>query len=157
MTSKLILTFLLIYFFSNKCDETLKKGITVTKINNIQTKNAPKAIGPYSQALKVTNASEILFISGQLPIVNETGLLLSDPAEATKQCLKNISAILKEADMDFKNVVDVTILLKNIHDFPVINEAYTLFLKEPFPARATFQAGALPKDAVVEIKMIAVK
>jgi 2-iminobutanoate/2-iminopropanoate deaminase len=126
-------------------------------ITPIHTHNAPQALGPYSQAIKVTGAHETLFISGQLPIVPETGELISEPAAATEQCMKNLAAILAAADMNFSNVVETTILLKNIADFAVVNEMYASFLQEPYPARITFQAGALPKDASVEIKMTAVK
>ena len=123
----------------------------------IQTTNAPKAIGSYSQAIKVTNAQEILFIFRQIPINPETNELISDPAEATKQCLKNLSAILNEANMNFTNVVETTIFLKDIADFPIVNSTYESFFQEPYPARATIQAGSLPKNATIEIKMIAVK
>lgn len=126
-------------------------------ITPIETQNAPQAFGPYSQALKVTQQQEMLFISGQLPLVPATGELISDVAQATAQCMHNLAAILEAADMNFGNVVDTTILLKNIADFAVVNGVYASFLHEPYPARVTFQAGALPKDAVVEIKMIAVK
>jgi len=134
-----------------------KETKNMAHITAIQVKNSPKALGPYSQAIKVTQAQEMLFISGQLPIVPKTGELVTEPTEATKQCMQNLAAILNEAGMDFSNVVETIILLKDIADFPVVNTAYASFLSEPYPARATFQAGALPKDAVVEIKMTAVK
>jgi len=156
MNKKLILNLSLLYFLSSQCNE-ISKEKTIKQVIKVQTKNAPKASGPYSQAIKIINAHEMLFIAGQLPIVPETGLLLTEAAEATKQCMRNLSAILKEAHMDFKNVVEATILLKNIADFPIVNETYESFLQEPYPARMTFQAGALPKDALIEIKMIAVK
>ena len=157
MNKKLILSISFLYFLPNQCNEISKGKLAVTQIIRVQTKNAPEASGPYSQAIKVIDAHEILFISGQLPIIPETGVLVTEPPEATKQCLRNLAAILKEAGMDFRNVVETIILLKNIADFPVVNEAYKSFLQEPYPARATFQAGALPKDATVEIKMTAVR
>ncbi|MCL4380100.1 Rid family detoxifying hydrolase [Candidatus Dependentiae bacterium] len=123
----------------------------------VHVDNAPKAIGPYSQAINVSNVQEMLFISGQLPIIPETGEMIADPAAATKQCMKNLAAILQGAGMHFSNVVETIILLKNIADFPVVNAAYASFLQEPYPVRATFQAGALPNDAVIEIKMTAVR
>ena len=125
-------------------------------ITPIQTAKAPQALGPYSQAIKVTQPQEMLFISGQLPLVPETGELVTDVAQATAQCMRNLAAILHAAGMDFGNVVETTILLKNIDDFAVVNEVYASFLQQPDPARLTFQAAALPKDAVVEIKMTAV-
>jgi len=135
----------------------IRASDTMAHITAVKAKNSPKALGPYSQAIKVSHAQEMLFISGQIPIVPETGILVTDPAEATRQCMRNLAAILEEAGMDFSNVVETIILLKNIADFAIVNEAYAAFLQEPYPARATFQAGALPKDAVIEIKMTAVK
>lgn len=135
------------------CSEALMS----TEIVAIQTKNAPQAIGPYSQAIKVKNVQETLYISGQLPLVPETGVLITDPAQAIKQCMMNIEAILKEADMDFANIVDVLILLTDMDDFSVINKVYESFFKKPYPARATFQVAALPKDACIEIKITAIK
>lgn len=139
----------------NLCAET--KEAAMAQLRAVQVKNAPKALGPYSQAIKTTDTKGILFISGQLPIVPETGVLVTEPAEATRQCMRNLAAILQEAGMDFSNVVETIILLKNMADFSCVNEAYASFLQEPYPARMTFQAGALPKDAVVEIKMTAVR
>ncbi len=152
------LSIALLYIFPSLCRvESARKLEQMVRILALNTSNAPKAIGPYSQAIKVKNAQETVYISGQLPINPETGDMESDPVKATEQCMKNLRAILKEAEMDFSNVVETTILLKNIEDFPVVNTAYASFLQEPYPARATFQAGALPKGAVVEIKMTAVK
>lgn len=128
-----------------------------TKIQPIESAQAPEAIGPYSQAILVSNAKAMLFVSGQLPINPETNQLESDPVLGFQQCMKNISAILQAADMSLKNVVDTTILLKDINDFPAINKAYEAFFQKPYPARATFQAGALPKGAVVEVKVTAAK
>lgn len=130
---------------------------SMAQIKALSTNNAPKAIGPFSQAISVKNPQEIVYISGQLPLVPETGELVSDPTQATNQCMKNIAAILSTANMSFDNVVETMILLKDIKDFKQVNEAYASFLKEPYPARATFQAGALPLGAVIEIKMTAVR
>jgi 2-iminobutanoate/2-iminopropanoate deaminase len=135
--------------------EQMKETVSITAI---QSPDLPSPIGPFSQAIKVSGAlKEILFISGQLPINPKNNLLEHDPAKATEQCMHNLAAILKEADMDFSNVVKTTILLTDIADFPVVNEAYKNFLTTPYPARVTFQAGALPKGARVEIEMTAVK
>lgn len=123
----------------------------------LNTHNAPQAIGPYSQAILVKHPQEIVYISGQLPIDPQTGKLLSDPFEGTKQCMQNIVAILSAAGMTLHQVVDVMILLKDINDFKRVNEAYASFFHEPYPARATFQTGCLPMNAVVEIKVTAVK
>ena len=129
----------------------------MTKIAAIQTSNAPAAIGPYSQAVKITHAQELLYISGQLPIDQQTGLLVTFPAEATKQCMHNISAILTQAEMTLSNIVDVTIFLTDLNDFSAVNSAYESFFTQPYPARATIQVAALPKGACVEIKATAVK
>ncbi len=120
----------------------------------VSSSAAPAAIGPYSQAIKAGNT---LYISGQLPIDPETGAFPSNEITAqTEASLKNIGAILKEAGMDYKNVVKTTVLLKDIADFTAMNEVYAKFFSEPFPARAAFQVAALPKDALVEIEAIAV-
>jgi len=120
----------------------------------IQTKEAPSPIGPFSQAVE---AGGMLFISGMLPMHPETGELESDPKKATEQCMRNLLAVLKEAGLNFNHVTKTTILLADIADFPVVNKAYESFLQPPYPARATFQAAALPKGARVEIEMIAVR
>ncbi len=120
----------------------------------VSTSAAPAAIGPYSQAVKAGNT---LYISGQLPIDPSTGAFPSQEITAqTEASLKNIGAILKEAGMDYKNVVKTTVLLKDIADFAAMNEVYAKFFSEPFPARAAFQVAALPKDALVEIEAVAV-
>ena len=156
MDKKVIITLSIVSIMPYLC-ATTKDVKNMAERRAVQVSNAPKAIGPYSQAIKVTHAQEILFISGQLPVVAETGILVAEPAEATRQCMRNLAAILNEAGMDFSNVVETMILLKNIEDFPLVNQAYASFLQEPYPARATFQVGALPRDASVEIKMTAVK
>lgn len=130
---------------------------SLAKIVAIQSPAAPKPIGPFSQAIKVSNAQEMLFISGQLPINPITNILENNPAQATEQIMNNIAAILKDAEMTFTNVVKTTILLADINDFAVINKVYESFLTAPYPARATFQVGALPRGARIEIEMIAVK
>ncbi|MBQ6734764.1 MAG: RidA family protein [Lachnospiraceae bacterium] len=121
----------------------------------IVTKNAPAAIGPYSQAIAAEGKT--VYVSGQLPIDPATGAFAGDDIAAqTKQSLTNIQNILKEAGGDMKNVVKTTVLLKDIADFAAMNEVYATFFAEPFPARAAFQVAALPKDARVEIEAVAV-
>ncbi|WQZ33963.1 RidA family protein [Helicobacter pylori] len=116
---------------------------------------APKAIGPYSQAI-ATN--DLVFISGQLGIDASTGEFKgTDIHSQTTQSMENIKAILKEAGLGMDSVVKTTILLKNLDDFAVVNEIYGSYFKEPYPARATFQVAKLPKDALVEIEAIAIK
>ncbi|GAA8320252.1 RidA family protein [Helicobacter pylori] len=116
---------------------------------------APKAIGPYSQAI-ATN--DLVFISGQLGIDASTGEFKgADIHSQTTQSMENIKAILKEAGLGMDSVVKTTILLKSLDDFAVVNEIYGNYFKEPYPARATFQVAKLPKDALVEIEAIAIK
>jgi 2-iminobutanoate/2-iminopropanoate deaminase len=120
----------------------------------IETKNAPAAIGPYSQAIAMGNT---LYISGQLPLSPSTGLFAGDDiVSQTKQCLENMKAILAEAGVDMDNVVKTTVLLKDISDFGMMNEVYASYFTGTCPARAAFQVAALPKNALVEIEAIAV-
>ncbi|GAA8338418.1 RidA family protein [Helicobacter pylori] len=116
---------------------------------------APKAIGPYSQAI-ATN--DLVFVSGQLGIDVSTGEFKgADIHSQTTQSMENIKAILKEAGLGMDSVVKTTILLKSLDDFAVVNEIYGSYFTEPYPARATFQVTKLPKDALVEIEAIAIK
>ncbi len=116
---------------------------------------APKAIGPYSQAI-ATN--DLVFVSGQLGIDASTGEFKgTDIHSQTTQSMENIKAILKEVGLRMDSVVKTTILLKSLDDFAVVNEIYGSYFKEPYPARATFQVAKLPKDALVEIEAIAIK
>ncbi len=116
---------------------------------------APKAIGPYSQAI-ATN--DLVFVSGQLGIDVSTGEFKGANIHSqTTQSMENIKAILKEAGLGMDSVVKTTILLKNLDDFSVVNGIYGSYFKEPYPARATFQVAKLPKDALVEIEAIAIR
>ncbi|GAA8748563.1 RidA family protein [Helicobacter pylori] len=116
---------------------------------------APKAIGPYSQAI-ATN--DLVFVSGQLGIDVSTGEFKgADIHSQTTQSMENIKAILKEVGLGMDSVVKTTILLKNLDDFSVVNGIYGSYFTEPYPARATFQVAKLPKDALVEIEAIAIK
>ena len=121
----------------------------------VSTPNAPAAIGPYSQAILAGNT---IYVSGQLPIDPATGAFAGEDITAqTRQSLMNIKAILEEAGADMSNVVKTTVLLANIADFAAMNAVYAEFFTAPFPARAAFQAAALPKNALVEIECVAVK
>ncbi len=116
---------------------------------------APKAIGPYSQAI---STNDLVFVSGQLGIDASTGEFKgTDIHSQTTQSMENIKAILKEAGLGMDSVVKTTILLKSLDDFSVVNGIYGSYFKEPYPARATFQVAKLPKDALVEIEAIAIK
>lgn len=121
----------------------------------IHTEKAPAAIGPYSQAVLAGNT---IYVSGQISIVPEKGELIEGGIEAqTRQSLTNISNILSAAGFSMKNVVKTTVLLADIADFGAMNAVYAEFFEEPYPARAAFQAAAIPKGAKVEIECIAVK
>ncbi len=120
----------------------------------IATKNAPAAIGPYSQGIK---AGKTIYVSGQIPIDPATGEFAGQDIEAqTRQSLTNIKNILKEAGADMSDVVKTTVLLKDIADFAAMNKIYAEFFTEPYPARAAFQVAAIPKGALVEIEAVAV-
>ncbi|MCD6556775.1 MAG: RidA family protein [Bacteroidales bacterium] len=121
----------------------------------IHTEKAPKAIGPYSQAVKAGNT---LYISGQVPINPETGKLVGTSIkEQTEQVMKNISAILEEAGFSFKNVVKSTCLLSDMSNFGGMNDVYQKYYSENPPARAAFAVKELPLSVMVEIETIAVK
>lgn len=118
----------------------------------IKTLETPAAIGPYSQAIK---ANGFLFVSGQIPLTPNGELAGDDIKTQTKQVLKNLKAILKEADLSLKDAVKTTIFLKNMDDFSVVNEIYAQAFKEHKPARSTIEISKLPKDVLIEIELIA--
>lgn len=121
----------------------------------ISTKNAPAAIGPYSQAIETGG---MIFASGQLPIDPNTGAFPEGGIkEQTHQSILNAKAILEEAGCSLSNVVKTTVLLSDIADFAAMNEVYASFFSEPFPARSAFAVRDLPKGALIEIEMIAAK
>ena len=121
----------------------------------INTQNAPAAIGPYSQAIEAGN---MVFVSGQLPIDPATGEFAPGGADAQiKQSLTNVSAILTQAGLSLKNVVKTTIFMADMADFAAVNEVYKTFFAEPFPARSAVAVKQLPKNALVEVEVIAVK
>ena len=116
--------------------------------------DAPKAIGPYSSALRAAN---LLFVSGQVPIDPRTGEMTGgDIGAQTRRALENVGALLAAAGLTFANVARTTVFLADMNDFPAMNDVYKTFFVEPFPARSTVQAGRLPRDARVEIDAIAV-
>ena len=123
----------------------------MTKV--ISTSKAPAAIGPYSQAIQVGN---LLFVSGQLAIDPKTGTIVEgDIVGQTKQVMKNIESILEEAKAGLDNIVKTTIFIKDMDQFPAVNEVYASFLSKHFPARSTVEVSRLPKDALIEIEVIA--
>jgi 2-iminobutanoate/2-iminopropanoate deaminase len=125
----------------------------MSKLKNISTPNAPKAIGPYSQAIEVNG---FLFCSGQIPLDPATGNLVEGDIQAqTVRVLQNIEGLLKARNLDFSHVIKSTVFLKKMSDFAVFNEVYAKYFKEPYPARSTVEVSALPKGAQIEIEVIA--
>jgi 2-iminobutanoate/2-iminopropanoate deaminase len=121
----------------------------------IATKDAPAAIGPYSQAIR---EGGVVFLSGQIPLDPATGQLVGgDIAAQTTRVMENLRAVLAAAGCTFADVVRTTIYLVDLAHFATVNEAYGRFFEAPYPARATVQVAALPKGAQVEIDAIAVR
>jgi len=119
----------------------------------VSSEAAPQAIGPYSQAIR---AGSLLFVSGQIPIDPATGALVDgDIATQTHRVFANLRAILQAAGVSFDQVVRTTVYLADMNDFATVNEVYGTYFTQPAPARATVQAARLPKDARVEIDVIA--
>ncbi len=119
----------------------------------IQTERAPKAIGPYSQAIQAGN---FLFLSGQIPLDPETGeLVKGDIGQQTKQVLENIKGILESQELGMEDVVKVTIFFRDIGNFNRVNEVYATYFPPPAPARSTVEVAKLPRNAEIEIEVIA--
>ena len=119
----------------------------------IATSNAPKAIGPYSQAIR---CGDLVFCSGQVALDPVTQQVINgDIAAQTERVLKNLSAVLWEAGTDIEQVVKTTVFLKNMSDFAAMNEVYGKFFPQNPPARSTVEVARLPKDVLVEIDVIA--
>jgi 2-iminobutanoate/2-iminopropanoate deaminase len=119
----------------------------------LTTDGAPKAIGPYSQAIRV---GSLLFLSGQVGLNPATGQMVDgDVAAQTRQVMANLAAVLQAAGLTFGDVARTTIYLADMNDFARVNDVYGSYLSEPYPARATVQVARLPRDARVEIDAIA--
>jgi 2-iminobutanoate/2-iminopropanoate deaminase len=121
----------------------------------VSTPDAPKAIGPYSQAIK---AGGFVFVSGQTPMNPINGMVMGGAVEEqTERALQNIAAILKAAGSSMEKVVRCGVFLKNMNDFARMNAVYGKHFTEPFPARTTIEAARLPKDVLVEIDVVALE
>jgi len=119
----------------------------------VATATAPAAIGPYSQAVW---AADLLFTSGQLPADPITGQIVpGNAADQARQALQNVRAVLEAAGLTMAHVVKATVYIKDMNDFQGINEAYASFFDQPCPARSCVEVARLPKDALVEIEVIA--
>ncbi len=121
----------------------------------INTKKAPAAIGPYSQAVQVGN---LVYTSGQIPVDSETGMIVEGGVkEQTRQSLTNVKAILQEIGLTMSDVVKTTVFMADMGDFADMNSVYSEFFTEPYPARSAVAVKALPKGALVEIEVVAEK
>lgn len=124
-------------------------------MKQISTQNAPAAIGPYSQAIEVNG---FVYASGQLPIDPATGAFPEGGVkEQTRQSLLNVKAILEEVGLALSNVVKTTVYLADMGDFAAMNEVYSQFFAQPFPARSAIAVKALPKGALVEVEVVAAR
>ncbi len=124
-------------------------------MKQISTQNAPAAIGPYSQAIEVNG---FVYASGQLPIDPATGAFPEGGVnEQTRQSILNVKAILEEAGLALSNVVKTTVYLADMGDFAAMNEVYSQFFAQPFPARSAIAVKALPKGALVEVEVVAAR
>ncbi len=120
----------------------------------VNSKQAPAAVGPFSQAIET---NELVFISGQLPIAKEDGLMKAGIIDQTKMCFQNLKYICEEANVKLENAVKVTVLLNNINDFKIVNEIYAENFSEPYPARVAYEVANLPLGAEIEIAAIVAK
>ncbi|MHC5409891.1 RidA family protein [Listeria seeligeri] len=118
----------------------------------IQTNNAPKALGPYSQAIKVNG---LIFTSGQLGINPATGELAEGAVNQAEQAFRNLAAVLEEAGSGLDKIIKATVFFKDLNQFAAVNEVYATHFSSNFPARSAFQVAKLPLDAEIEIEVIA--
>jgi reactive intermediate/imine deaminase len=124
----------------------------MTKLKSIHTKNAPSAIGAYSQAVK---AGGFMYVSGQIPLVPETMEIVSeDFSVQVKQVLENLKSIIVDSDSKLSDVVKLNVYLKDLADFQSVNDAMSTVFDEPYPARAAVEVSRLPKDVLVEIDAV---
>ena len=119
----------------------------------VSSADAPKAIGPYSAALR---AGQLLFVSGQVPFDPATGAMVDgDIAAQTRRVLLNVTALVEAAGLSMAQVVRTTVFLADMNDFAAVNDVYRTFFAEPYPARSTVQAARLPRDSRIEIDAVA--
>ena len=124
----------------------------MTKV--VKTDKAPGAIGPYSQGIDIGN---MIFFSGQIPLDPETGVMPEGIEAQTRRVLDNVKGLLESQGLTFKNVVKTTVYLDNIDDFATMNGIYAEYFEEPYPARSAVEVAKLPKGALLEVEVIAVK
>jgi 2-iminobutanoate/2-iminopropanoate deaminase len=135
-----------------------RTGLTIKKeentMNVISTDKAPAAIGPYSQAIEVNG---MVYTSGIIPVVPETGAIPEGSVAQAKQALTNLSHLLEAAGSSMDSVVKTTVFIKEMNDFAAINEVYATFFKGSYPSRSCVEVARLPKDVMLEIEAVAVK
>ncbi|MGB1093783.1 MAG: Rid family detoxifying hydrolase [Bacteroidia bacterium] len=119
--------------------------------HTIYSKEAPEPIGPYTQAVQYGNT---IFLSGQIGIDRTGEFVSEDVVQQTNQAMKNIGFVLKEAGLSYENIIKTSIFLKDMNDFPKVNDAYASHFQDQFPARETVEVSRLPKDAKVEISVV---
>lgn len=124
----------------------------MTKV--VKTDKAPGAIGPYSQGIDIGN---MIFFSGQIPLDPETGAMPEGIEAQTRRALDNVKGLLESQNLTFKNVVKTTVFLDNINDFATMNGIYAEYFEEPYPARSAVEVAKLPKGALLEVEVVAVK
>lgn len=122
--------------------------------NVVKTNKAPGAIGPYSQGV---NVNDMFFFSGQIPLHPETGEMPEGIEAQAKQALENVKGLLESQGLDFSNVIKTTVFLDNMDHFGIVNEIYATYFVEPYPARSAVEVAKLPKGALIEVEVIAVK
>ncbi len=122
--------------------------------NVINTKNAPAAIGPYSQAIAVNG---MVYTSGIIPVDPETGVIPEGSAAQAKQALSNLANLLEAASTSMENVIKTTVFIKEMDDFAAINEVYQTFFHGDYPARSCVEVARLPKDVLIEIEAVALR
>ena len=149
----LLLAFIILFALVSCQREDTTKTFYTRQI--VDSKDAPKAIGPYSQAVLIGNT---VYLSGQIALDEKTGNLVnSDIKEETIQVMKNIGAVLRDVKFDYDNIVQAIIYLKDLENYSAVNEVYASFFKRSYPARVCVQVARLPKDANIEIAVVAMK
>ena len=120
----------------------------------VSTKEAPAAIGPYSQAIEVNG---VIYTSGMIPIIPETGEVVEGIEAQARQALSNVRALLESQKSGMEQIIKTTVFIKNMDDFGKVNEVYASFFKKDFPARSCVEVARLPKDVLIEVEAIALK
>jgi 2-iminobutanoate/2-iminopropanoate deaminase len=132
----------------------MKRGSETMSKKVVKTELAPGAIGPYSQGIDL---GDMIFFSGQIPLNPKSGEMPEGIEAQTKQALENVKGLLESQELDFSNVVKTTVFLDSMDDFATMNGIYAEYFVEPYPARSAVEVAKLPKGALIEVEVIAVK